>query len=234
MKVTLFVPTLNEIVGMKAVMPKIKKEWCDQILVSDGGSTDGTVEYAREQGYFVHCQKRLGLRHAYSEALPYIEGDVMITFSPDGNCIPDDIPRLIEKMREGYDMVIASRYLNMAASEDDTLVTGFGNWLFTGTVNFLYGAKYTDAMVIYRAYKTRLFSELDLDKDEGYAMPERLFFTVLGIEPLLSVRAVKRGLKIGEIPSDEPPRIGGDAKLQVLRWGAGYYFQFWRELLFWK
>ena len=47
MKVTLLIPTLNEITGMKAIMPLIKKEWCDQILILDGGSTDGTVEWAR-------------------------------------------------------------------------------------------------------------------------------------------------------------------------------------------
>ncbi len=51
MTVTLLVPTLNEIDGMKTIMPKIKPEWVDQILVVDGQSTDGTAEYAREQGY---------------------------------------------------------------------------------------------------------------------------------------------------------------------------------------
>jgi len=47
MNVTLLIPTLNEVNGMKEIMPKIKKEWCDQILIVDGQSTDGTVEYAR-------------------------------------------------------------------------------------------------------------------------------------------------------------------------------------------
>ena len=39
---------------------------------------------------------------------------------------------------------------------------------------------------------------------------------------------------IGEVAVGEPERIGGDRKLQVLRWGAAYYFQFWRELWFWR
>ena len=62
------------------------------------------------------------------------------------------LPRLIDKMREGYDMVIGSRYLDGAVSEDDDIVTAFGNWLFTRTVNLLYGARYSDVMVIYRAF----------------------------------------------------------------------------------
>lgn len=234
MDFTLCVLTLNEVEGMKAIMPLIKKEWCSQILVIDGGSTDGTIEYAREQGYEVYVQKKKGIRHAYIEAWPLIRNEYVITFSPDGNSIAELIPDLIEKMKEGFDMVIVSRYLGSAKSEDDDLVTKFGNWLFTGTINLLHGGHYTDAMVIYRAYRTKLFYELGLERDDAYALPERMFNTVLGIEPLLSVRAAKRKMKIGEIPGDEPERIGGERKLQVLRWGAGYYFQFFRELWFWR
>src|SRR5262245_31965962 len=115
---------------MKAIMPLIERHWVDQILVVDGRSTDGTAEWARAQGYEVFIQQRKGLRHAYIEALPHIRGDVTITFSPDGNSIANLIPPLCDKMREGYDMVIVSRYLGNAESEDDDVITGFGNWLF--------------------------------------------------------------------------------------------------------
>lgn len=233
MKTTLLVPTLNEIDGMKAIMPKVRKEWCEQIIILDGGSTDGTIEYARENGYFVYVQQKPGFRQGYNEVLPYIEGDVVITFSPDGNSIPELIPPLIAKMKEGYDMVIVSRYLEGAKSEDDDPVTAFGNRLFTNTINLLYKGHYTDAMVIYRAYKTRLIYDLELNKDEGYSTAEKLFRTKVSWEPLLSVRALKRKLRIGEIPGDEPPRIGGVRKLKIFKWGASYYFQFFRELFCW-
>ncbi|MCE5211385.1 MAG: glycosyltransferase family 2 protein, partial [Deltaproteobacteria bacterium] len=78
MKTTLIVCTLNEIDGMRVIMPKIKKEWCDQIIILDGGSTDGTIQYARDNGYFVYIQKKKGFRYAYFEVLPYIEGDMII------------------------------------------------------------------------------------------------------------------------------------------------------------
>lgn len=234
MKVTLVVPTLNEIDGMKEIMPRVKREWVDQIIITDGGSTDGTVEYAREQGYTVHIQSRPGFRFCYFEILDLIEGDVVLTFSPDGNSIPELIPDLIEKMKEGHDLVIVSRYKDDAKSEDDDIVTAFGNWLFTTTVNFLYRAHYTDVMVIFRAYKKQLIYDLDLNTDESYSTPERLFGCTLSWEPLQSVRAAKRKLSIAEIPGDEPARVGGERKLQILRWGFGYYFQFWRELFFWR
>jgi len=232
MKVTLLVLTLNEREGMKQIMPRVKKEWYDQLLVLDGGSTDGTLEYAKEHGYDVYIQKQTGFRHAYIEALPLIEGDVVVTFSPDGNSIPELIPELVNKMREGYDMVIASRYLDGARSEDDDILTGFGNWFFTKTVNLLHHGHYTDAMVIFRAYKTQVIYDLELDKEEGYALPEKLFRTKISWEPLLSVRAAKRKLKVAEIPGDEPLRIGGERKLKILKWGLAYYLQFIRELFF--
>lgn len=224
MKVTLFMPVLNEADGMRVILPKIRREWIHQILVADGGSTDDSVKVARDFGCEVFVQKEAGIRKAYNEAWPKITGDIVITFSPDGNCTPEDIPALIEEVKQGHDMVIASRYYGGIKSLDDDPVTAFGNWMFTSLINFLYGSHYLDAMGIYRAYRRELFHELGLDKDEPY-WSERWVGTVAGIEPLLSIRAAKRKLKIAEIPSPEPARIGGVRKLQILRWGTVYLLQ---------
>ncbi|MDP8266738.1 MAG: glycosyltransferase family 2 protein [Candidatus Aceula meridiana] len=234
MKVTLLIPTLNEEEGMKAIMPRIKPEWYDQLLIVDGQSTDGTVEYSKSQGYPVIIQKKKGLREAYNEALPHIEGDVVLTFSPDGNSIPELIPDCINKMKEGYDMVIVSRYAKGAKSYDDDMVTAFGNKLFTTFINLFHGGHYTDAMVMFRAYKTQLIYDLDLDKDESYAFEEKLFGTNVSWEPLISIRAAKRKLKLADIPGDEPAREGGERKLQIIRWGAAYMWEVFREIFVWK
>lgn len=234
MAVTILALTLNEISGVKAILPRIDPAWYDQLLVVDGGSTDGTIEWCRDHGYDVLVQKRPGIRHAYFECLPHVRGDIVLTLSPDGNCDPDIIPAILRRIGEGYDLVIGSRYLGEAQSEDDDLITGFGNWLFTRTVNLLHGGQYTDVMVIYRAFRRSLIEALDLDKEESYSHAERLFGTVISWEPLMSVRAAKRRLRVSEVPAGEPARIGGIRKLQVLRWGAAYYFQFWRELWCWR
>ena len=230
MKRTLLIPTFNEIGGMKVIMPQIKKEWYDEILIVDGGSTDGTVEYAKEHGYPVYIQQKKGMRHAYAEVWDKLKGDVVLTFSPDGNSLVELIPACFDKMKDGYDMVIVSRYANGARSYDDDMVTGFGNWCFTKMISICHGWNYTDAMVIYRAYKKQLPYDLNLMDDRAFATPEKWFNTNVSWEPLLSIRAARRRLKIGEISGDEPIRIAGKRKLQILPWGAVFLYQVIREM----
>ncbi len=57
MKVSIVIYALNEVDCMPILMPRIKKEWCDQLLIIDGGSTDGTYEWAKQQGYEVYRQE---------------------------------------------------------------------------------------------------------------------------------------------------------------------------------
>lgn len=233
-RTTLLIPTLNEIEGMKEIMPRIRRDWVGQILIVDGGSSDGTAEYARENGYQTIIQNRKGLRHSYIEAMEHIEGDIVITFSPDGNSVPELIPGLVEKMAQGYDMVIVSRYAEGAKSHDDDAITSFGNWMFTSLINLLYGSRYTDAMVMFRGWKKDIFRKLDLDKEESYLTEEKLFCTKVGVEPLLSVRAAKKKLNCADIPGDEPARIGGERKLKIIQWGSAYMFEVIRELFLWR
>lgn len=225
MKTTLMVVAQNEAEGMRIIMPQVRPGWVDQVLLVDGNSTDDTVEYARSMGYDICVQQQKGLRAAYREAWPHIKGDYVITFSPDGNSPPEYIPQLISKINEGYDMVIGSRYFEDATSEDDDIVTAFGNWLFTNTINLLHNGHYTDAMTIYRIYRKELFYQLGLHLDETYERFEKICFTKIGVEPILSARAAKAGLKTADIACPEPPRIGGERKLQVVRWGLAYMFQ---------
>lgn len=214
-KVTLIIPTLNEIDGIRVIMHRIKPEWYDQLIIIDGGSTDGTVEFLKEHGYEVIFQKAAGLRKAFIENYKNVTGDIIITFSPDGNSIPELIPALIAKIKEGYDMVIVSRYFGKAKSYDDTFITGLANKVFTAIISILFGFKYTDAMVIYRAYRKEIVEELGIlrARSDFY---EKHIGRYVSWEPQLSIRCAKKKLKIAEIPGDEPRRIGDENKSGIL------------------
>jgi len=207
MKTTLLVPTLNEIDSMKIILPRVKKSWVDEIIVVDGGSDDRTVEYAEKSGYKVVSPQVRGLVPQLNEAFKVAEGDIIVLFSPDGNSIPELIPSLIEKINEGYDMVIASRYAKGAKSYDDDFLTGIGNFVFTRIVNILFRAKYTDVLVIFRAFRKDILQHIKLDLNED-------------IDLQLCIKCAKKKLKVAEIPGDEPKRVGGVRKMKVMRTGC--------------
>ena len=224
MRVTLFLPVRNEIIGSKIIMPRINPRWVDEIIVVDGNSTDGSREYYESLGTCkIISQKSSGVCGAYWECFEIATGDVIIAFSPDGNSIPELIPALIEKMKSGEDIVMVSRYLDGAKSFDDDQVTRFGNWMFTAIVNILFGMRLTDSLVMFRAYKKSLVERLALD-----------IKTLPVFELQIVIRAAKAKLRISEIPGDEPKRIGGQRKMRPLYNGSCLLYLILKELFFWR
>ncbi len=73
---------LNEIDGVQAILPQIRPGGTfDQLVVVDGGSRDGTVEWCREHGYEVFAQRRRGIRYAYLDVLSHLTGDIILTLN---------------------------------------------------------------------------------------------------------------------------------------------------------
>ncbi len=207
MKVALIAPTINEVEALRVIIPRLKRVPLDEIIVVDLNSTDGTIEYCREQGIRVLHQKTRGYGAAFMEALEATDADIIIEFCPDGSSLPEKIPDLLKKIEEGYDMVIASRYKDGAISYDDDRVTRFGNWFFTTMVNILFHAHYTDALVGYKAYRRKTLERLHLD-ERGLAWAVQM-----------PIRFAKIGAKTTEIGADEPARIGGVRKMKPFKTG---------------
>jgi len=222
MYVIVFVLTLNEIDAVKVIMPQVKKEWADRIIFVDGGSTDGTVKKAKELGFETIHQKNKGEGNACRVGTDATKSEFVMFFSPDGNDVPQDIPRLIEKTKEGYDVVHISRFGKNSVSDDANWLDRFGNNMFTFLVNSFFGGNYTDALNGYRIIKRSLWNKLKTDAQ------------YLNIEQQTCIRLAKLKIPIFQIEAREPKRIGGERKMRPLTTGAQLSYQIIKEFIFWK
>ena len=222
MSVIVFVLTLDEIEGVSQIMPRIKKEWADRIIFVDGGSTDGTIEKAKELGFEVILQHNKGEGNACRVGTDTTESDFVMFFSPDGNDEPEDIPRLIKKSKEGYDIVHISRFGKRSVSNDANWLERFGNNMFTFLVNSFFGGNYTDALNGFRIIKRSTWDKLKTDAQ------------YLNIEQQICIRLAKLKIPIYEIEGNEPARIGGERKMRPLTTCAQLSYQILKEFAYWK
>ena len=96
MSTAIIILTLDEIDGVKVIVPKINKKWAEEIIFVDGGSTDGTIEEAKKLGIEVIHQHNRGEGNACRIGVEKTTSDYIMFFSPDGNDEPKEIPKMIE------------------------------------------------------------------------------------------------------------------------------------------
>ncbi len=224
MSTTLVLLTLNEIEGVRALYDKIPFDSVDEVFAVDGGSTDGTREFFQEKGLTVCPQKSKGRGEAFRVARERSTCDNLIFFSPDGNEDPNDIVKLKAQLDEGWDMVIASRFAKGAHNEEDDKFFKWRAWAnrtFTWIANTLWNrTEYvTDTINGYRGVTKEAFDKFKLDA-QGFV-----------IEYQMSVRAMKLGLKVKEIPTNEGSRIGGESTAKSIPTGLRFLRFLFSELV---
>lgn len=218
---SLIILTRNEISGLKTVLSRIPFHAVSEVLAIDYQSTDGTVEFFRSHNIKVIQQHKSGRGYAFQLAAKRAKGTYLIFFSPDGNEDPSDIPKLIEQLKNGYDLSIASRFMRGSRNEEDDQCFKFRAWAnqcFTLIVKMLWGGNISDTINGYRAIRKDVFNALHLDAD-GFA-----------IEFQMSIRALKKGYKIQEIPTREGNRIGGASTAYAISTGITFVGFLLREI----
>lgn len=223
MKLSLVLLTLNEIEGVQVIVPSIARDTVDEIIAIDGGSMDGTREYLRAQGIRVVEQVSRGRGEAFRIAMTETTGDAIIFFSPDGNEDPKDIVRFRSLLEIGNDMVIASRMMQGAYNEEDHhwfRPRKWANLTFNLLANLCFrsrGPWITDSINGFRAV-TRNALRLVRTDATGFA-----------IEFQMTIRSLKKGLRIVEFPTKEGVRIGGKSKASSIPTGLRFL-----RLLLWE
>jgi len=208
--------TWNEITGTKALFDQVPLHLFSEVLAVDGGSVDGTREFFAEKGVKIVDQAKPGRGEAMRTGAKAATGDVVLFFSPDGNEDPADIEKILKKIEEGYDLVIASRFMKESRNEEDGKLFPCRLWAnktYTWLANRLFnksGRFVTDTINGFRAMKREAFLSLGLSEQR------------FPIEYQMSIRCMKKGLKIAEIPTREEDRLGGESKALSIPVGLGH------------
>lgn len=192
MKVSVIIPTKNEEGSIGRVLKEIPKNIVNEIIVIDGHSTDNTASEAKAKlrvgrDKFI-LQTEKGFGNALLQAFKASSGDVVIILNGDGSQNPKDIPLLLEKINQGYDYVIASRYAKGARSDDDTTIRFIGNRTLTWLTNLIHRTNVSDSLYFFTAISRRGL--------------KKIHPTSPGFEFCIEIliMAHKAGLKFAEVP----------------------------------
>lgn len=151
--VAVLLPCYNEEITIGNVIRDFRSTLPDAaVYVYDNNSTDHTAEIAEQEGAIVRKEPRQGKGNVIRAMFEDIDADVYIMADGDDTYPADAAHAMVEKILEGYDMVIGDRLSSTYFQENKRPFHNFGNRLVRGSINTLFGAYVTDIMTGYRAF----------------------------------------------------------------------------------
>ena len=197
MKVAVIIPVLNEERSIGAVLDHIPREIVSQIIVVDNGSTDQTIQIARDHGADVVTESRRGYGFACLRGMQELQDpDVVVFLDGDFSDFPEEMRLLVEPIRNGEaDLVIGSRSLGNHDKKALPAHAAFGNRLAGFLIWSLFRFRYTD-LGPFRAIRYDALKKLGMvDQTYGWTVE-------------MQIKAIQKGLMITEVPVSYRKRIG--------------------------
>ena len=189
-KILVCVPAFNEAENIENIIIKSKK-YADEVIVYDDGSTDDTSELASAAGASViKSPKNAGYGSAIRalfQAAREQNADIMVTLDSDGQHNPDQIPDVIEPIKQGFDIVLGSRYLGNNQGKVPR-IRSFGIKTITKLAQSASYKGITDSQSGFRAYSKNALSKINLFED-GMAVSTEIL-----------LRASEKKLSSAEVP----------------------------------
>src|SRR5690606_37078074 len=138
MKISVILPAKNESEGLRRTLPALRELLPEaEVIVVDDGSTDETAGVAAEHGARVlSAPYSMGNGAAIKRGPRAARGGVLVVMDADGQHDPAHIPRLLERLEQGYDMVVGARDWAGQAGVHRGLANAFYNWLASRMTGF--------------------------------------------------------------------------------------------------
>ena len=210
MKVSFLIPAYNEAATIGEVLERIAELGLDtQVIVVDDGSTDATASIAESAGATVIRQANGGKGSAIRAAIAAAEGDIAVIQDADMEYDPADVPDLIEPILRGAaDVVFGSRLRGGKPQRAHLFWHLVGNRFLSLLTCVLFNTTLSDMETGYKAFRIDVLRSLDL-RENGF-----------GVEPEITGKVCKRGLRIYELPISYYGRTHDEGK--KITWRDGF------------
>ena len=168
-KLSIILPAKNEAEGLKSFLPRLRKQLpLAEIIVVNDGSTDNTAEVCLANGVFVVTHPySMGNGAAVKSGARHASGEILVFMDADGQHQPEDIPRLLAHIEQGYDMAVGARDGDSQASK----ARGLGNALYNRLASYMTGHVIKDLTSGFRAVRANKFREFLHLLPNGFSYP---------------------------------------------------------------
>ena len=206
MKCLVIIPAYNEEENIVRVVENLKNNYpmYDYIVINDG-SSDSTAKICRKNGYeLVDLPVNLGLAGAFQTGLKYAYRngyDYAIQFDADGQHRPEFIAPMLDKIQEGYDIVIASRFVTEKKPHSLRML---GSNLISMAMKLTTGRRVKDPTSGMRMFNKKMIAEFALNMNYGP-------------EPDTVSYLLKQGATIAEVQVEMDERIAGESYLNLTK-----------------
>jgi dolichol-phosphate mannosyltransferase len=218
--ITIVIPALNESLTIKDIIVN-SRNYSNDIIVVDGHSSDDTVAIAQSLGARVVYDNKKGKGDAIRCVIPHLKRDITVFIDADGSHDPHDIPALVKPIIDNQ--VSASRMLGGSSELHggiDESLRLIGTTIITACINHRFKTTLSESQNGYRAIKTDVIKSLGLREN------------ITTIEQEMIIKTLKKGYRMGEIPSHEYRRKAGYSKITVRKVAFRYVYSMIKYLYF--
>ncbi|QDX80058.1 glycosyl transferase [Denitratisoma sp. DHT3] len=194
--VSVVIPAKNEAPSLAGVLARIRNlPMVSEVVVVDDGSTDATAEVSIAGGASVTRNPySLGNGGAIKAGARAATGDILVFMDADGQHQPEDIPKLLEKMDEGYDMVVGAR---TSANSQAGLHRAAANGFYNRFASWMVGQPILDLTSGFRAVRANKFRRFLFLLPNGFSYPTTITMSFF-----------RSGLPVAYLPVEVKKRIG--------------------------